>query len=52
MWSIGLLSRARFLYWKLLLKTSLTRFKSLPAAVEMAILGVHFEKFSRKITSK
>ncbi|OQA01521.1 MAG: Ribosomal protein S12 methylthiotransferase RimO [Planctomycetes bacterium ADurb.Bin412] len=49
MWKIGLLSRARFLYWKLLLKTALTRIKSLPTAVELAIMGAHFEKISRPI---
>jgi len=50
-WSIGILSRARFLYWKLLLKTSLSKIKALPMAIELAIYGLHFEKYLKKITN-
>jgi radical SAM superfamily enzyme YgiQ (UPF0313 family) len=50
LWSIGVLSRARFLYWRLLIGTSLRKIKSLPVAIELAICGVHLEKISRKIT--
>jgi radical SAM superfamily enzyme YgiQ (UPF0313 family) len=48
-WRIGIFSRARFYYWRLLLKTSLRKMKALPIAIELAILGLHFEKVSKKI---
>lgn len=48
-WKIGILSKARFLYWKLLIKTFFTKIKALPMAVELAIFGVHYERFSQKI---
>lgn len=44
MWRIGIISRSRFLYWKLIIITTFTRFKKLPIAVELAILGLHFSK--------
>lgn len=49
MWSIGVLSRARFAYWKLMLKTLLTKRKAFPVAVELAILGLHFERVARRV---
>lgn len=49
MWHIGILSRARLLYWKLIIKTSLTKRKALPAAVELAIYGLHFERITKKV---
>lgn len=45
-WRIGLLSKARFRYWRLMLKTGLTRIRCLPIATELAIMGLHFEKVS------
>jgi len=48
-WRIGILSRARFHYWKLLLRTFLKKRMALPIAVELAIYGLHFEKISRRI---
>ena len=48
-WKIGILSRARILYWKLILKTLFTKIKALPIAVELAIFGLHYERFSQKI---
>ncbi|MDR3641596.1 MAG: DUF4070 domain-containing protein [Humidesulfovibrio sp.] len=48
MWSIGVVSRARFSYWKLLFKTLLTKRKSFSVAVELAILGLHFERVARR----
>jgi radical SAM superfamily enzyme YgiQ (UPF0313 family) len=48
-WQIGLKSRSRFLFWKLMLRTACTRIRSLPAAVELAIYGQHFEKHARSI---
>ncbi|MCM0753759.1 B12-binding domain-containing radical SAM protein [Desulfovibrio aminophilus] len=48
-WTIGLRSRAKALYWKLILKTLFTKFKAFPTAVEMAICGLHFEKCARRM---
>ncbi len=48
-WSIGILSNARLLYWKLILKTSLTKPRAVPIAVELAIMGIHFEKVANKM---
>ncbi len=48
-WRIGIFSKARLRYWWLILKTSLTKRKALPAAVELAIYRHHFEKISKKI---
>lgn len=45
---IGIFSKSNIYYWKLLFKTLFTRFKSIPVAVELAILGEHFRKFSKK----
>jgi len=50
-WHIGVLSDSRFLYWKLLLKTGLTKAKAVPIAVELAIIGLHFEKITNKVLS-
>jgi len=50
-WSIGVLSRARFLYWKLLIKTASRKIKALPMAIELAIYGLHFEKYRKKLTN-
>jgi radical SAM superfamily enzyme YgiQ (UPF0313 family) len=50
-WRIGLFSKARFHYWKLLIKTTLTRIRCLPIATELAIMGLHFEKVSRASAS-
>ena len=49
MWQIGVLSNARYSYWKLILKTGLTKIKALPAAVELAIFGQHYEKIANKV---
>ncbi|MBU0536570.1 MAG: B12-binding domain-containing radical SAM protein [Nanoarchaeota archaeon] len=48
-WNIGVLSGPRYLYWKLLLKTLLTKAKALHLAVELAILGKHFDKITKRI---
>ena len=49
MWSIGIISKARFLYWKLVLKTVLKKIDALPIAVELAIAGLHFERVTSGI---
>ena len=46
---IGVFSKSRILYWKLLIKTFLTKRKALPIAIELAIIGLHFEKFMQYI---
>jgi radical SAM superfamily enzyme YgiQ (UPF0313 family) len=51
MWHIGILSQGRFLYWKLLIKTGLTKTKALPVAVELAITREHFAKVAQDIIS-
>ncbi|MCP4713406.1 MAG: DUF4070 domain-containing protein, partial [Planctomycetes bacterium] len=51
MWSIGVRSPSRFLFWKLMARTSLTKISALPIAVEMAIYGLHFQKISERIVS-
>jgi radical SAM superfamily enzyme YgiQ (UPF0313 family) len=48
MWRIGVLSRSCLLYWKLLVKTALTKFRALPVAVELAIYGLHFQRCFRR----
>jgi radical SAM superfamily enzyme YgiQ (UPF0313 family) len=48
-WRIGVISRARFHYWWLLIRTTFTRTRSLPVAVELAIMGLHYEKMSRRV---
>jgi len=49
MWSVGIISPARMLYWKLIFKTLLTKPKALSAVVELAILGLHFERVSHRV---
>ena len=50
-WKIGIFSKARFHYWKLLIKTFLTKRRAFPAAVHLAICRHHFEKVSKRILS-
>jgi len=52
MWEIGILSKARFYYWKLILKTSFTKKKAIPIAVELAIYGQHFESITKRLVRK
>jgi radical SAM superfamily enzyme YgiQ (UPF0313 family) len=46
-WRIGIVSRSRFLYWKLFFKTLVFKWRALPMAIELAILGMHFAKVAR-----
>ncbi len=46
---IGIFSRAKFFYWRLLFRTFFTNIRAFPVAVEIAILGFHFEKVARKL---
>ncbi|MDD4878037.1 MAG: B12-binding domain-containing radical SAM protein [Candidatus Nanoarchaeia archaeon] len=47
-WRIGIFSKASPRYWKLLIKTSITKRKAVPVAVELAICGLHFRKFAKR----
>lgn len=51
-WRLGILSKSRFLYWKLLLKTGVTKTRAIPVAVELAILGLHFEKMTNRVNKQ
>lgn len=46
---IGVFSKQRSLYWKLIWKTFKTKPTSLAIAIELAIFGVHFHKTSEKV---
>jgi radical SAM superfamily enzyme YgiQ (UPF0313 family) len=48
-WRIGIVSRARFHYWKLLIRTFFKKRMALPIAVELAIYGLHYEKITKRI---
>jgi len=48
-WRLGVVSRARFRYWQLLVKTFFMKRRALPIAVELAILGFHFEKILKRV---
>ncbi len=48
-WHLGLASSARWYFWKLLIKTSLTDFRSLPRAITMAVYWLHFSKIAAAI---
>jgi radical SAM superfamily enzyme YgiQ (UPF0313 family) len=48
-WRLGIVSKTRFRYWKLLVKTFFLKPKALPIAVELAIHGFHFERVLERI---
>jgi radical SAM superfamily enzyme YgiQ (UPF0313 family) len=48
-WQIGIFSRSRFLYWRLVITTLLRKRQALPFAVELAIFGLHYEKMARRV---
>jgi radical SAM superfamily enzyme YgiQ (UPF0313 family) len=48
-WRLGVVSKARFRYWKLIAKTFLVKRRALPMAVELAIHGFHFEKILERV---
>jgi len=49
-WRIGIFSRSRFRYWRLIIRTLFTKIRALPEAIELAIYGLHFQKITRKIS--
>ena len=51
MWRIGIVSRARFHYWKLLIRTFFKKRMAIPIVVELAIFGLHYEKIAKRICS-
>lgn len=48
-WRLGIVSKARFRYWKLLVKTFIVNRSAVPIAVELAIHGFHFEKVLKRV---
>ncbi|MCB2180542.1 MAG: DUF4070 domain-containing protein [Desulfobulbaceae bacterium] len=48
-WRLGIVSRDRFRYWKLIVKTFFVKPRALPIAVELAIHGFHFEKILERV---
>ena len=49
LWSIGVVSNARFAYWKLMIRTLLTKRKAFAVAVELAICGRHYERVAKRV---
>lgn len=49
MWHIGILSRARFSYWNLVIRTFISKRKAFPVAIEMAIAGHHFRRITKQL---
>ena len=48
-WRIGIISKSGPRYWRLLIKTFITKRKAFPVAVELAIYGLHFNRVAQKI---
>jgi hypothetical protein len=48
-WRLGIVSKARVRYWKLIVKTFFVKRRALPMAVELAIHGFHFEKVMKRV---
>ena len=48
-WRVGILSEARFHYWKLLVKTFVKKRMALPIVIELAIYGLHYQKITKRI---
>ena len=48
-WKIGFLSKSRFLYWRLVLKTLLTKTKTFPLVIGLIIQGIHLQKITKKV---
>jgi len=46
MWKIGVRSKARWWYWRVLTKTILTNIKAFPVVVKLSIYWVHFRKIA------
>ena len=48
-WQLGIKSKARFHYWRLISKTFVLKRKAVPMAVELAIFGQHFEQILQRL---
>jgi len=48
-WGLGVVSNVRFRYWRLVVKTFIVKRKALPLAVDLAIMGLHFEKVLERV---
>jgi hypothetical protein len=48
-WRLGIVSKARFRYWRLIVKTFFVKRRALPIAVELAIHGFHYEKILQRV---
>ena len=47
---IGIISRSRWQYWKLMFGTAFTKTKKFPAAINLAIFGEHFRRHAKEIS--
>lgn len=50
LWRIGIFSNARFQFWKLIVKTLILRRRSFGRAMELAIIGHHFNKVAKMVS--
>ncbi|MFO8050702.1 MAG: DUF4070 domain-containing protein [Thermoplasmatota archaeon] len=50
LWRIGVFSRTSPHYWKLIIKTLAFRRRSFPKAMELVIIGHHFQKVARMVS--
>jgi len=48
-WRIGIVSKSRLRYWRLLIKTLFTKSRAFSIAVELAIYGLHFSHVTQRI---
>jgi len=48
-WRLGIVSKARFRYWQLIVKTFFVKRRALPIAMELAIHGFHFKKVMKQV---
>jgi radical SAM superfamily enzyme YgiQ (UPF0313 family) len=50
-WCLGVISRERFLYWRMLMWTSLHRPRNLPLAIQLVICGYHYRRISELLAT-
>jgi radical SAM superfamily enzyme YgiQ (UPF0313 family) len=48
-WGLGVVSKVRFRYWMLVVKTLILKRQALPMVIELAIMGLHFEKVLERV---
>lgn len=49
MWRIGVMSKARWWYWRILTRTGLTNIKAFPIVIKLSIYWVHFHKVAQSV---